>query len=307
VQGWYPDGSDRLKGEFADNRPALRWTWWQEDGSVWRETVFVGGRQVENTGAPRLPVVPPEIARKEPAAQKIIQQLEDIGVTPESSMPFEDLCEYCRDPFGVNILIDDRALQKAGLDPTQPLPGEPLEVTGLLSFEATMRLLVDPLGLAMTYRYESLLFTSLEDAQDWQDQTGVSQILGNPQSELARVLREETRMEFLETPLEQVLAFVQDLHEIQGLREIRIRFDESAFSDDDSMDKYAEAPVTLVLKGTTLASALQCLFDGLGLTCADEGGTLLVRPREPNAPLPARFGPSHVSSPRRRFGSKPRP
>jgi len=300
VHGWFPDGSDKLKGEFADNWPALRWVWWQEDGSVWRETRFVGGRQVENTGAPRLPVVPAEIARKEPAAQKIIQQLENMGVTPESSMPFEDLCEYCRDQYGINILIDQRALQKAGFDPTQPLPGEPLEITGLLSFESTMRMLVDPLGLAMTYRYESLLFTSLEDAQDWQDRTGVSQIFENPQSELASVLREDTRFEFFECPLEQIFAFVQALHEIP------IRFDESAFADDESLEKYGMLPVTSNLKGISLASALQCLFDGLGLTCVDEDGTLLVRPREPGTPLPVRFGPSHIS-PKRKRGGKPRP
>jgi len=300
VNGRFPDGTDKLQGEFSDNWEEGRWVWWQEDGSMWRETVFAGGRQVENAGAPRLPVVAPEIARKEPAAQKIAEQLEDAGVTLESPEPFEDLCVWYQDVYGINILIDERALQKAGIDPTQLLPGEPLEITGLLSLESTMRLLFDPLGLATTYRYESLLFTSLEDAQNWQDRTGVSQILENTQSKLARVLREDTRMEFVETPFEQILAFVQEIHEIS------IRFDESAFADDESMEKYAEVPVTLILKGITLASALQCLFDGLGLACTGEDGTLLVRPRDPSAPVPVRFGPSHVNSPRRKLGSKPR-
>jgi len=169
-----------------------------------------------------------------------------------------------------------------------------------LLFENTMRMLVDPLGLAMTYRYESLLFTSLEDAQDWKDRTGISQILENPQSELARVVGEDTRLEFIDTPLKHIFAFLQDAHRIS------IRFDESEFANGESVESCAELPVTAFLKGVSLGSALQYLFDGLGLTCVDEDGTLLVRPREPSAPLPVRFGPSHVS-PKRKLGRKPRP
>lgn len=300
VHGWFPDGSDRLQGEFADDRQVRRWVWWQEDGSVWRETVFVGGRQVENTGAPRLIVVPREEARKGSAAQKIAEQLKEEGSTLEPPIPFEDLCGYYRDVYGINILIDERAWQKAGIDPTRPLPGEPLDITGLLSFESTMRMLVDPLGLAMTYRYESLVFTSLEDAQDWQDRTGVTQILENPQSNLARVFREDTRLEFIDTPLKYVFGFLQDVHTIS------IRFDESAFADDEPLENYAELPVTSNLKGISLAFALQCVFDGLGLTCVDEDGTLLVRPRDPGAPVPVRSGQLHIW-PKRKLGGKPRP
>jgi len=293
VRGWFPDGGDKLQGEFANDRQVRRWVWWQEDRSVWRETTFVGGRQVENTGAPRLLVVPREAARKSGAAQKIAEQLEQEGVTFESPKPLGDLCGFYRDVYGINILIDEPALHKAGIDPSQPLPGEPLEISGLLSFEATMRLLLEPLGLTMTYRYESLLITSLENAQDWQDRTGVSQILENPRSELARDFRQDTRLEFIDTPLEQVLAFVQDMHAIT------IRFDESAFAEGEPMENYAKLPVTSNLKGITLASALQCLFDGLGLTCVEEDGTLLVRPRDPSTPPPARFGPSHASRKRK--------
>ena len=300
VHGWFPDGSDKLKGEFADNREASRWVWWQEDGSVWRETTFVSGRQVENTGAPRLLVVPRGEARKEPAAQRIIHTIEQGGLTLESSMPFENLCAYYRDNYALNILIDERALREAGIDPTQPLPGEPVETTGMFTLENTLRMLLDPLGLAITYRYESLYITSLEGAQDWQDRTGVSQILGNPQSELARVVGEDTRLEFIDTPLKYVFAFLQDVHRIS------IRFDESAFANGESVESCAELPVTANLKGVSLGSALQYLFDGLGLTCVDEDGTLLVRPREPGTPLPVRFGPSHIS-PKRKQGSKSRP
>lgn len=300
AHGWFPDGSDKLQGEFADDWEALRWVWWREDGSVWRETLFVGGRQVENTGAPRLLVVPRGEARKEPAAQRIIHTIEQGGLTLESSMPFENLCAYLRDQYALNILIDERALREAGIDPTQPLPGEPVETTGMFTLENTLRMLLDPLGLAMTYRYESLYITSLEDAQNWQDRTGVSQILDDPQSKLARVFREDTRLEFIDSPLEDVFAFLQDAHRIS------IRFDESAFANGESVESCAKLPVTSNFKGIALASALQCLFDGLGLTCADEDGTLLVRPREPGTPLPVRFGPSHIS-PKRKRGSKSRP
>jgi hypothetical protein len=80
-------------------------------------------------------------------------------------------------------------------------------------------------------------------------------------------LDEQTKMEIVETPLAEVIAYLKDLHAIE------IQFDSNAL-EDIGVDQ--DSPVTLNLKSVSLRSALHLLLRPLGLAYVIRDGVLLI-------------------------------
>jgi hypothetical protein len=90
---------------------------------------------------------------------------------------------------------------------------------------------------------------------------------GAAEVKVLAALAEDTRMEFIETPLEQVVAFLRDQHNIN------IELDKASL---DEIGIGTDVPVTLSLKGVSLRSALQLMLRDLGLTYIAENEVLVI-------------------------------
>ena len=80
-------------------------------------------------------------------------------------------------------------------------------------------------------------------------------------------LREPTQLEFVETPLTDVVNFLKDQHKIE------IQLDKKALDD---VGIGTDTPVTTNLKGVSLKSALRLMLRGLGLTYVIKDSVLLI-------------------------------
>jgi len=80
-------------------------------------------------------------------------------------------------------------------------------------------------------------------------------------------LQEDTDLEFLETPLADVLSLVKDLHRIPVQMDSRA-LEEAGLGSD--------TPVTRVIKGIPLRSALNLILDDLGLTWVIRDDVLMI-------------------------------
>jgi hypothetical protein len=80
-------------------------------------------------------------------------------------------------------------------------------------------------------------------------------------------LADDTVLEFIDTPLEQVFDFLRDQHKIN------IEIDKKALDD---VGIGTDVPITRSLKGISLRSALQLMLSELGLTYLVENEVLLI-------------------------------
>ena len=106
------------------------------------------------------------------------------------------------------------------------------------------------------------LLVSPSDAADWPS------VEGDPAgARIQDALNDDTRLEFIETPLEDVVAFLKDLHGIE------LQIDSRALEDVGIAD---DTPVTRDLKGITLRSALRLMLKELDLTYVLRDEVLLI-------------------------------
>ena len=135
-----------------------------------------------------------------------------------------------------------------------------------ISLRAGLQLVLAPLGLAAVYRHETLVVTTLENRKTWRDPTGVTQLKPPAGSALASQLSRETVLEFIDTPLKDVLRYLEESHKI------KIQLDDAAPAS------VAMQRVVLNLRGTSLRAALFHLLEPLDLRCDLRGDVLVIRP-----------------------------
>lgn len=91
--------------------------------------------------------------------------------------------------------------------------------------------------------------------------------VGPAEERISKALDETTSMEFVETPLSDVVDYLKDLHKIEIQLDTRALEDAGAGSD---------TPITKNLKGISLRSALRLLLGGLDLTYVIKDEVLLI-------------------------------
>ena len=103
--------------------------------------------------------------------------------------------------------------------------------------------------------------------------------LNEPAAEktLAQALGAPTRLEFVETPLEDVIAFLRDQHKIA------IEIDKKAL---DNVGVGTDTPITKNLKDVSLRSALRLLLRELGLTYMADHDVLTITSQDEAAANP---------------------
>jgi hypothetical protein len=114
------------------------------------------------------------------------------------------------------------------------------------------------------------------DTETWKDLTarrkeryGAAELsqLSPAEKKIDDALKQPTQIEFIETPLKDVIDYLKDLHHIE------IQFDGPALKDL-SIDE--NTPITRSLKGISLRSALRLLLDDLQLKCVIHNEVLLI-------------------------------
>ncbi len=91
--------------------------------------------------------------------------------------------------------------------------------------------------------------------------------VGKAEKKISEQLGEPTTMEFIETPLQDAVDYLKDLHGIE------IQLDSKALEE---AGMGADTPVTRTLKGITLRSALHLLLDTYDLTYVIKDEVLLI-------------------------------
>lgn len=115
---------------------------------------------------------------------------------------------------------------------------------------------------------------------------------------IVSALLEDTRFEFIETPFPQFVAKIQERHGIA------IQIDEPQLRDIGIDIRTDDLPITRVLKGVTLHSALQLILTDLGITYVIRDGTLVITTREESRRL-AQQGGIHAEDVKRELEKSP--
>ncbi len=132
---------------------------------------------------------------------------------------------------------------------------------------------LEPVGLDYDLRYEVLYISAKPMFPRLRLPEHPEGVTLAPALDVA--LAAKTEVDFTSTPLAGVLAYLQGKHGIE------FRIDERAFQD---AGRTGDVPVTLYLKGNSLRSTLELMFDELDMTCVLEGETLVVKPRIADGP-----------------------
>ena len=106
---------------------------------------------------------------------------------------------------------------------------------------------------------------------------------GSAETKIFAALADDTRLEFIETPLTQVIEFLKDQHDIN------IEIDTKALDD---IGIGSDTPITRNLRGISLRSALRLLLKDLGLTYVVRDEVLLITsPEEAESKLVTKVYP----------------
>ncbi len=167
----------------------------------------------------------------------------------------------------IEVHLDSRltATEGAATPITAKFDGIPLAVA--------LDEILKPAGLDYDLRYE-MLYISVRPIAPRLRLPEVAEGAA-PAATLDAALAARTEADFTATPVSQVLAYLQAKHGIQ------FKIDEPAF---EAVDRTGDAPVTMSLKGVSLHSLLEMLFDELNMTCVLDGETLVVKPMAAESP-----------------------
>ncbi len=203
--------------------------------------------------------------------QKFLDALEDETRFEFVETPLDNVIAFVKDFHHIEIQIDRRALSEANISPEIPITAN---IKGV-SLRASLLITLRNVGLVAVVQEGFLLITTPEKARHW---GGVLPGLTTPNRPLKSrsdaspnkvldALEDDTRLEFIETPLEQVVNFLRDQHDIP------ILFDMKALRDAKISP---QVPVTQNIKWISLRSAIQLMLRQLGLTCARHDEFLVI-------------------------------
>jgi hypothetical protein len=114
--------------------------------------------------------------------ERMATELEKSTEVDFVETPLIDVVEYLNDKHNLPFVTDTKRIPNPNLPITACFSG--------IDLGPTLTLLTAPRSLACDYRYGCLWITSAEDAKDWRDPTGVSNIMPPKDSALARAWNE---------------------------------------------------------------------------------------------------------------------
>jgi hypothetical protein len=191
------------------------------------------------------------------------------------------VCESLRMPITVKLhpgsleyfasVMGDFAGTPAYLDPHHVDPHLPMSgACHELPLSIALTAFTAPHGLACDYRYGAIWITSMEDANDWDDPTGVADIVPSADSPLAKAWNTAVPVAAVDQPLVDTLEFIAQT--------LAIEIDTSQLSSDASAAAPIHAKINLFRM--PLRHSLGMLLYQTRCRCKLEGETLVILPPE---------------------------
>lgn len=183
--------------------------------------------------------------------QQVEKTLNQMSRAEFIETPLEDVIEKFSEFHKIGIQIDQVALASVGVDCRTPVT---LAADGI-PFKTMLRLVLKPLGLTWIVRDGILLITTHEA----QKNAAVQRI--------EEALQQTSSAYFVETPLEEAVAYFADLHDM------RIHIDRTALVIGGIDERL---PVTLSADGLQLESLLGLILEPHGLTWTVRHESLII-------------------------------
>ncbi len=183
--------------------------------------------------------------------QQIEKTLNQMSMGEFIEEPMERVIAYFSEFHSIPIRIDHRALRARGVDKRVAVT---LSANGI-RFETMLGLVLKPHGLIWTVRDGSLLITTHEELRN----AGIRRI--------EEALHENSTAEFAETPLEEVVACLSELHDV------RLHIDRRAL-EEIGLDE--REPITVSADGIQLESLLGLILEPHRLTWTVRHQSLVI-------------------------------
>jgi hypothetical protein len=227
-------------------------------GGPTKRMMFVQGRLTELDGRP-IDELLGRLGHSRIEDPRIAAELSKQTHLAFVETPLKDAVQYLQDAHDIPIVLD-RRVPNVDVPLTANLTG--------LDLQSAIILLLHDCKLAVDYRYGCVCVTTTQDALNWRDSTGVSDIQPAADSALALAWNEPCALEVVETPLDATLQ-----HLTQNLA---IGVDLSGLPSENRT-----MPVTKNLKGLPLRHVLALILDALNLRAEARGGdTIAILPAE---------------------------
>ncbi|HJT32926.1 MAG TPA: hypothetical protein VJ783_12870 [Pirellulales bacterium] len=202
------------------------------------------------------------LPRTTKSVRAILQALDERTEIDVRDLPLRDVFDYLSDKHGISIQFDRRSADKAGVNLGTSVTFSVAGVTLREALEAILK----PLGLAMDVRHEVLLIGADPLPAIVVDLPLAAE--GDTLApKLAEVLGERTDVDFTDQPLSEVMAYLREKHDVV------IRLDLQSL---ELVGVGTDTPVTRMVKGITLKSALELILNDLDLTCVPNGEEILI-------------------------------
>ena len=198
------------------------------------------------------------------------QILEAPAAPPFAQSSLAEAVDWIHHYSKVSVGIDRRALTEAGL--AEDLTVD-MSTTKHTNTHLMLVLMCEPHDLAPTFRFGMIWITTKDNAKNWTDRTGVSQVrksappnaLPEIRERIAAAWPKHALFDFLDTPCPEIGRHLADSYQVPLQCDERLNF----------------VPITSSLHSINLQNALSALCDQYNLRVRwKDAGTLIIEPQD---------------------------
>lgn len=289
-QRWYPSGQIHERGAYRLGRKTGTWelfelpgqlaartkfeqnfphgdAQWFESGKVARTIRYDHGEVTQIDGRP----VDDPLGRASRLGQIADRHLYEALSKPAEvdfvETPLKDVADYVSDVYKINVSLNITPLADANISPDSPIDLRARHLNA-----GTMLVLIcEPHGMAATYRWGTIWITTKDDAKNWVDRTGLTDLLNFPPPDASQhdrdmvraALEKPAQFDFIDTPLQDVAQFLSDTYRVE-------------FSIGEEFSEIKNVPTNSSLRGVALRDALGAVCDHQRLRIRWKDGKKLV-------------------------------
>jgi hypothetical protein len=281
-QNHYNDGSLAMVGHYTDDEKDGTWTTFDPKGEVqlaatWRHGQLEGPASIRGkNGMDRVELIAGEVVKVNDVSVK--DRL--AGLQAAAQISSSDIATALKSPTSVTYnelplghVIDDLSQitrTPMFVDPFHVDPNSRVNLSGELSLSSALTLMSAQHELGCDYRFGCVWITSADDAKEWRDPTGITDLVPPTESQLFHSWKESVSVAATSQPLAQALGNISE--------PLAIAIDTSRISP--AGDEVSGYPVTLQLTGLSFRDALGILLYQARCRVRLDGETLVILPPE---------------------------
>ncbi len=269
TRGRYANGAKKYVRSWRHDKEHGHWQLWAPDGRLTCDIEFRDGRVLRSDGTltPEIVVQNFDDSRR---TRITLAELQQPTRGEFIKAPLSHTIQFFEDYHKIDIRLDQARLKLTGVSNETPITYD-LQLTSLRGGFAVLLNSIARRDVIIVIRNEMLLITAGDDQLHWRDRTGVPRLLADRGSPWAHKFAEQTTLEFNETPLPEVFAYLSHTHHIQ------IGLDQSKF---DPAVAIQDRAISVDVSGISLAAALTMILDENNLAVEARGLELVVVPVE---------------------------